>query len=260
MVFGFTTTILKFFISLISLFSSFKIFKIEILLAQNKATKVLTFLKKWILKNPSQTPVIHTLLLLKNKQNISIDSIIQVLEQISKQLKKPHFQLLAAMTELYLEKKSYSKVILHCEKLIKLTNNEELKSKIMFQIGFAYFSKNEYKKAETILEKAIKTKRAYSSSFNLLAYIYAMQNKNLEMAEKFSRVALHANPDCYYYSDTLGYILLRLKRPKESIYHLEKALKLCNKTIGNNIKTSEQNRQIKEITNHLKEAKSLINK
>jgi tetratricopeptide (TPR) repeat protein len=225
-----------------------KIIKIEILLAQNKTSQVLTFMQHWLMQNPSDSTAIQTLLLLKNNQNISVNEIIKILHNTYKKIKNPPFDMLAALIEMYIETGNHQQVLAHCKTLLSITKSSSSQSKILFQIGYAHFKQNEFKKAKIALQKSVNIKNPYSSSFNLLAYIYAIEQKNLVEAEKLARIALNSNPDCYYYWDTLGYVLLKLNKISESIKYFEKALRMCNKTTMDT-----------EIMEHLKEAKSLIN-
>jgi tetratricopeptide (TPR) repeat protein len=226
-----------------------KIIKIEILLAQNKITKLLTFMKNWIIQRPKDNTALQTLLLLKNNKNIPINAITKILDDACKKIKTPSFDMLATLIEMYIETGNHKQVLTHSNNLLQTVKKPHLKSKILFQIGYAHFKQNKFEKAKQTLQKAIKTKNPYSSSFNLLAYIYAMQQRNLEKAEKLARIALNSNPDCYYYWDTLGYVLLKRNKIQNSIIHFEKALQMCNKSATDK----------KEIIDHLKEAKSLIN-
>ncbi|MCK4650696.1 tetratricopeptide repeat protein [Candidatus Babeliales bacterium] len=237
-------------------FRKSKLLKIEVLLSQNKKDEVLEFLKNWISREPQDISIIRILLLLNKNQNpISKDSILNVLENISKKIKNPTLGILSALIDLYLEKEEHKKVILTCQKLLMITNDEEIKSKILFQIGYTYFVKNEYDNAKTALKKAIKTKNPYLSAFNLLAYI----EKDLVYAEKLARIAVNAQPNCYYYLDTLGFVLLKQKKINEATSNFKKALRIAKSQLDIKDENLILKEQIKEINQHLKKAE-LFNK
>lgn len=63
--------------------------------------------------------------------------------------------------------------------------------------------------AVTLLEKAVEKNPLSSDAENLLAYLYALDNRNLERAMELSRLALQASSDNIAYLDTLGWIYFR---------------------------------------------------
>ncbi|MCB0387184.1 MAG: hypothetical protein KDD43_17525, partial [Bdellovibrionales bacterium] len=63
-------------------------------------------------------------------------------------------------------------------------------------------------------------------ALNFLAYTYAELNQNLEEAEELARKALMLQPKDGYILDTLGWVLYKQDKIKESILTLETAYKL----------------------------------
>lgn len=200
-----------------------KLLKIEILLSLNRHQETLTLMKNWITKSPKDHSAIHTLLLLQ-KTGIEVQLILEVLEQVNKIYKK-QIGILLAMADLYLQTNQYRKALSCYQQVFNSTHNKELKAKMLFQIGFIHFSTNNTSETEKILNSALKETIVYPSTYNLLAYYYANQNKNLNKALEFVEKALKHNPNSPYYLDTKGYILLKQKNYLESVAIFEKAMK-----------------------------------
>ncbi len=211
-------------------FKRAKLLKIEILFALNKKQEVLDFLQDWLKNSPRDNFVIHTLLLLK-RVGITTNSIIKVFETIAKKAKKS-IGILSVLADLYLEQTNFKKVLYYSNKLLSLVQDNGLKSKIFFQIGYVYFITEQKIKVEKTLKKAMKYKPTYPSVYNLLAYYYAQNDKKLQEALRLSELALKSDPDCYYYLDTKGFILLKLKEYEKAIKFLQKALNLSKSQTG----------------------------
>jgi predicted Zn-dependent protease len=225
-------------------FKRAKTLKIEILLAKNKKQEVLDFLQDWLKSSPQDDSIIHLFLLLK-KVNIENNKIIKILETVLKDSPNS-IGILSALADLYLEEQNYKKIVTYCKKLVEIVKDDELKSKILFQIGYIYFVTNSAQKVELVLNEAMKYKPTYPSVYNLLAYFYAKTNKNLNKALELCDQALKSDPNCYYYLDTKGYVLLKLGNVKQAIELFEKALALSTSTVG---------RADKIVLEHLQEAK-----
>ncbi len=89
-----------------------------------------------------------------------------------------------------------------------------------------YISKGDQPKAEAILEVVLKDDPEDPGVNNDLGYLYADQNKKLELAEKMIRKAVKAQPENAAYLDSLGWVLFRREKYKEAIEYLEKAIAL----------------------------------
>ena len=225
-------------------FKKAKLLKIEILLSHARKDQALGFVQNWLMQVPDDSSVVHILLLLR-RGGVVVDSIINSLQTVAQSATKSE-PVLAALSDLYLEQGDNDKALDNCKKLVSVTKDDGIKSKLLFQIGYVYFKKNEIQNAEKFLKDAKAYKPVYPSVYNLLAYCYALKDENLEEALELSELALQADPDCYYYLDTKGYVLLKLGKVDEAIELFQKALKLAD---GD-----------EEVAQHLKVAKSIKTK
>ncbi|MFC1894741.1 tetratricopeptide repeat protein [Candidatus Dependentiae bacterium] len=208
-------------------FNKAKILKVEVLLLSKQKQEALDFATKWLSCEPNSLSAVKILILLQ-KRSIPKSLVISALEKVLKKNKSSQI-ILAALADLYLEEGNLNNVIKYCNSLNSITNSDALKSKLLFQIAYAYFEQKKDDKVEKYLKKAMNYKPVYPSVYNLLAYFYAQKNKNLHQAIKLSEMALELNPDCYYYLDTKGYVLLKLGKIEDAIKNFEKALSVVGK-------------------------------
>ena len=122
------------------------------------------------------------------------------------------------------QEKNYEKSIKTLEKAIAIAPSDLIKSQILFQCGYLYFTLKNFDKMINYLERSIACKQTHLSSYNLLAYYYAQENKYLDKALALINIALQKNPSCYYFLDTKGCILLKLGKKQEAQLFLQKAL------------------------------------
>jgi tetratricopeptide (TPR) repeat protein len=211
-------------IKMSSKFHKARLLKIEILLQSKKFNQILTVMRDWIIDQGEDTAVLHTLLLLR-KTPIPAQSIIKMLQGVEK--KKPHVNMYAALADLFLEAKNYKQALAYYQKILNQTKHDELKSTVLFHMGYIYHITNQPQKLEHVLNEAIHHEPVYPSAYNLLAYHYAKMNKNLQQALDLSDKALAAAPQCYYYLDTKGYILLKLGKREAAQEVLTQAFNLA---------------------------------
>ncbi len=202
-------------------FKQAKFLKIEILVSTGKRKQALLLLQDWLLADPTDEITLRVLLLLR-RGGVGLNPIISVLHKIEKkqQSKKLYF----ALIDMYFEKFDYKKVLFYCKKLFNTIEDPGLKSKILFQTAYIHFAAGNKNKVEKILLTALQYKPIYPSVHNLLAYFYAQNNKNLKQALGHANLAVGANPGCYYYLDTKGYVLFKMGKIKDSINIFEQAL------------------------------------
>lgn len=219
-------------------FTKAKLFKIEVLLQSNRIPEVLTFMKNWILADVSDIAVIDTFLLL-GKAGVQKALLIKTLQEIEQN--KPHINVLAAIADLYRELNNHAQAIAYYQKVVPLTQDQALKSKTLFQIGYLYFVTKQPANLEKTLNEALSFAPAYPSAYNLLAYHYAHTNKNLPEALELINKALAIAPRCYYYLDTKGYVLFKQGLKDQAISVYKQALEFApqDKVIKKHLKIAQ---------------------
>lgn len=87
---------------------------------------------------------------------------------------------------------------------------------INFAMGNSYFFLQKLPEAQTVLEESLSF-RASSESYNLLAYVYALQHTSLDKALLYIQKALEEDPDNLAYQDTLGWIYFQMGQYEKAL-------------------------------------------
>jgi len=206
-------------------FRKAKLLKVEILLAKKEHEKAVDFLGDWLNQDPKDIAVLHTFMLLR-KAKVSTSLMIKKLESLEKKHRES-IAILSALSDLCLEADEYKKAEESYKKLLDLTKEEDLKSKILFQLGYIYFVTKQKDKIEGTLKDAIKFESAYPSAYNLFAYHYAQENKNLDEALKLINKALERQPNNSAFIDTKGLVLLKKGKKEEAKKLFRSALEMA---------------------------------
>ncbi|KKQ32833.1 MAG: Tetratricopeptide TPR_1 repeat-containing protein [candidate division TM6 bacterium GW2011_GWF2_37_49] len=226
------------------LISPARLLKIDILLSMNNFKGCLKFMEEWLSQKTLDTAAINTLMLLR-KTPIQIQNVTKLLENVVAK-NKYHIGLLAALADLYIEQKLFKKGVDYYKQIHDLTPNQELKSKVMFQMAYVHFSNDQLNQAKDVLNKAINDKNSLvdPQSYNLIAYIQAKQKKDLNKAEEMINKALESDKYSPVFLDTKGFVYLQ-----KGLHH--KALELFER--ASTISPGNL-----DIINHVEQAKSLI--
>ncbi len=202
-------------------FQQARLLKIDILMSEKKFDKILKSMRAWIERNPLDEVALHTLLILR-KGPLGTQKIIALLEELIKD-KKHSSMVIIALADLYTEIENYPRALYCYEQLLTMTNNEQMKAGILYQLGYLYHCSGQADKAENSLKQSIQRDATNSSAYNLLAYHYVTAEKNLPQALELIDKALLQNPQSSYYLDTKGCILLKLGRKQEALTILQQA-------------------------------------
>jgi tetratricopeptide (TPR) repeat protein len=138
----------------------------------------------------------------KTKNDKKSDEIIQIAKSTAV-TPDDQFQVYFYSGLRSVEKKDYPASIVDFEKALE-SNKEN--PRIYYFLGTAYYEIKNRKKAITSLEIGREKDKDNPEMNNLLAYLYSLENINLDEAVKLVNVALIASPDNFAYLDTLGWI------------------------------------------------------
>ncbi len=186
------------------------------------SNKLLTFMKQWINNNPSDVNTINILLTLKNT-TIKIEPVAETLKQLSEEHNNS-IALKIAYSDICLDMKHYETCVTTYKDLLQTLTDPVPQSTIFAQLGYAYFMLQRYTDAEEILKTALTKPVIHPASYNTLAYLYAIQNRNYDQALELVEKALKEQPVCAAYLDTKGYILSKLGKKKEALFVFQEAL------------------------------------
>ena len=199
-----------------------KLLKVEILLAMKDHNKILIFMRDWLMHEPYDNSVIHTVLLL-GSVGVSKKHLVSLLEDVVK-ADKATVGVWTALADLLVDCKEYKCGIVYYKKIFDSLHDDNLKSKVLYQVAYLYYITNQIGNAENILKEALKYPVVYPESYNLLAYSYAKKGENLELAYEYADKALKVDPNRASYLDTKGLILSKMGKEKQALELFEKAL------------------------------------
>lgn len=96
-------------------------------------------------------------------------------------------------------------------------------TEVFFYIGGLYYDQQDLKTAESYWLKVLEADKEHKDALNSLAYIYALQGKNLEKALVYVNRALEQDPYNGAYLDTLGWIYYKKGNPDKALTYIKKA-------------------------------------
>ena len=122
-------------------------------------------------------------------------------------------------------KEVYEKAInLYTQLLTKIEKSHELFPKILERRGMAYERSDKWNLAEKDLLMSLKVLPKEPYVMNYLAYSWVEKNKNIETALNMLREANRIKKNDGYITDSLGWVLYKLKNFSEAKLYLEKAI------------------------------------
>jgi len=92
-----------------------------------------------------------------------------------------------------------------------------------FYLGLAYEKQKETALSEKEIKEAIRLNPEFAVALNYLGYTYALQNRNLNEAERLVNRALKLDPHNGAYIDSLGWVYFKKGRYRQALEQLEKA-------------------------------------
>jgi tetratricopeptide (TPR) repeat protein len=84
--------------------------------------------------------------------------------------------------------------------------------------------------AEDDIKKVVEMKPSFTEGKNFLAYMYALQSKELGTAQNLSEGALDADPDNAAFQDTMGWVFYQQENYERARYHLQFAARLMEES------------------------------
>jgi tetratricopeptide (TPR) repeat protein len=200
-----------------------RLLKIELLCALNQADKGLQLLASWIAKNEHDETWFRALHLLY-QAGIEQNKIIALLKNIEE--KNPHNLLsVLYLADIYLKNRIVDKGSMYLKKALPLSRDNQLREKILYQLGALYFEQHELEGLAQVITQAMTMNLKFPPLLNLAAYYFATNGNNIPKAQELLNSALAYDAQNPHYLDTQALIWY-----KQQEY--EKAHKLLN-TLAN---------------------------
>ncbi|GEM_PF-629898 len=200
-----------------------RLFKIQLLGATKKYKQAATLIKQWIIEDPTNSLWFETLHLLFFT---GLDSkfVINTLQEIEKIYPKNLLTMLY-LADMLARVARNKEAIAYNAKALELTDNKELQTSILFQLGLLYYEEKQFAKMQTILERGYSLGLDYAPLLNLLAYHYTTRGKNIKKAQKLVNAALKQYPDNPHFLDTQALIFYKQQKYDKALALLEKISK-----------------------------------
>jgi tetratricopeptide (TPR) repeat protein len=199
---------------------------------EKKLPEAVQYFNKTILLDPDFTPAYYELALLQIDQN-QPDDALSTLEKARK--KFPQTVANELYTGLaYNRKKEYREAIRHFTEAEIMTRASEkpeedggsTKAAIYFQLGAAYERVGDYAQAEQYFQRCLRIDPNAAEVQNYLGYMWAEHDMNLEQARDLIEKAVKSEPKNAAFLDSLGWVLFKLKQPKEALEYVLQAVDL----------------------------------
>ena len=199
---------------------------------EKDAPEAAQYFDKTILLDPDFAPAYYELALLQIDQN-QPDDALGTLEKARK--KFPQTVANELYTGLaYSRKKDYREAIRHFTEAEIMTrasekpeeDGESTKEAIYFQLGAAYERLGDYAQAEQYFQKCLQINPNAAEVQNYLGYMWAEHDLNLEQARDLIEKAVKSEPKNAAFLDSLGWVLFKLKQPKEGLDYILQAVDL----------------------------------
>lgn len=110
------------------------------------------------------------------------------------------------------------------EVIAQATDTNRLSSGFYFQVGAAFERKGDHAQAAKYFEKCLALAPDFPEALNYLGYMWAEQGEHLDQARAMIERALKAEPQSAAYLDSMGWVLYKLKQPKEALDYILKAV------------------------------------
>jgi len=194
---------------------------------EKKPAEAADYFGKTILLNPDFPDPYYELAL----SQISLNKPDDALATLDKARQKfPQNYTLELCTGLaYGRKKEYKQAVQHytaAEVIAKATDPSRLDDQFYFQLGATYERMGDYVQAEQYFEKCLQLAPDSAEAQNYLGYMWAEHDTKLDRARELIEKAVKAEPKNAAYLDSLGWVLFKLRQPKEALGYTLKAVEL----------------------------------
>ena len=196
---------------------------------EKKPADAADYFGKTILLNPDFPDPYYELAL----SQISLNKPDEALATLEKARQKfPQNYTLELCTGLaYGRKKEYKLAVQHftaAEVIAKATDPSRLDDQFYFQLGATYERIGDYLQAEQYFEKCLQLAPDSAEAQNYLGYMWAEHDTKLDRARELIEKAVKAEPKNAAYLDSLGWVLFKLRQPKEALGYTLKAVELSD--------------------------------
>lgn len=197
-----------------------KLLKIQILSAMKQPEKIIQNLTLWILKDADNDMWYKTVHLL-TQNSISIEQAITILESVHKEQPKNALPVLYLADLTTRSHKTHS-ALSYLETAFNLSSNDDIKAKILYQIGIIHYDMHNHKGLKKVITQAKQLKSSFAPLLNLIAYHYAADDNDSSKAQELISIVLKQDGTNPHFLDTQALIYYQQKDYQKALPILKK--------------------------------------
>lgn len=187
-----------------------RLLKIQILTTMRNFDETIATLTAWISQEPDNTAWYQALHLLRRAQVPTV-KIINALSTIHRQHANALLPVLY-LADLHTKEGEIDQAHSYHQKALALTDNQELKARIMYQLSISHYETGEYTQMLSLLAQIEKMEFSFPPAYNLHAYYCATKGKDLATAQSLCSKA-HTGDRCNpHFLDTQAVIFYKQKK------------------------------------------------
>jgi tetratricopeptide (TPR) repeat protein len=194
---------------------------------QNKPAQAAGYFSKAIVLRPDYEEAYYDLALAQLGANSTSDALA-TLDQARRKF-PPTFQMELWTGLAYTRQKAWREALSHftaAELIARTTDPSRLTDEFYFELAAAYERSGDLDQAEQYFEKCLKLTPNFASALNYLGYMWAEHGIKLEQARDLIEKAVKQEPKNPAYLDSLGWVLFKLKHPRQALTYVLKAVEL----------------------------------
>jgi tetratricopeptide (TPR) repeat protein len=191
-----------------------RLLKIQILTTMRNFDETIATLSAWISQEPDNSAWYQALHLLR-RATVPTVKIINALSTIHQQHPSALLALLY-LADFHTKEGEIDLAHRYHQKALALTDNLELKARIMYQLSIAHYEKGEYTQMLALLNKIEKMEFSYPPAYNLHAYYCATKGKDLETAQQLCSKAHTGDKSNPHFLDTQAVIFYKQKKYEQA--------------------------------------------
>lgn len=192
--------------------------------------KAIEYFQKTLLLNPGFEPVYYDLAGMQisdDQPTAALETLASVRERMPQTFLLEFYSALA-----YGRMKQYPQALSHlsrAEVIATASETNRLTPVFFFEVGSTHERMGEYGEAEKYFRKALDLAPNDPETMNYLGYMWADRGLKLEESRQLIEKALKLDPENPAYLDSEAWVLYKLKKHKDALAHILKAISLSPK-------------------------------
>ncbi len=178
--------------------------KVQLLTALGQFDSAISVLKTCICQQPDNQIWYQTIHLLCDS-GLSLPKAIAAFKEIENK-KSGNILVQLYLADLYLKNEQKRPAIIYLKRALRISNDSQIKAKILFQMAAMYYEQKRFAKMEKTLKMAIEYDNQFVPAMNLLSYYWATKTNKIEQANVLAQQVFAIDPTNPHFLDTQAVI------------------------------------------------------